>query len=316
MAHITIIGGAGFIGSELIRCLASTHKVVSLDKKYKDKNTETEKFVDVTDLESLRTAIGQTDVIILLAAEHTDNVSPISLYYDVNVQGAKNVLAVMEEKGIKRLIFTSSVAVYGLNKVNPNEESPVDPFNHYGKSKWEAEEVMRLWYNGDAEKALTIIRPTVVFGEGNRGNVYNLLKQIKSGKFFMVGNGENKKSMSYVKNITDFIRFLLEKEIKGYEVFNYADKPDLTTNELTELIYTKIKNKSKPIRIPYFIGYMGGLTLDIIAKLTGKKFPISRVRIEKFCATTQFSAEKVSNLGFKAPYSLKAGLENTIESIS
>ena len=68
----------------------------------------------------------------MLAAEHRDDVSPTSLYYDVNVAGTKNVLNIMCEAGVKHLIFTSSVAIYGLDKNNPNEKHKEDPFNHYG----------------------------------------------------------------------------------------------------------------------------------------------------------------------------------------
>ena len=122
--------------------------------------------------------------MVLLAAEHRDDVSPTSLYYDVNVTGTKNVLDKMDEAGIKHLVFTSSVAIYGLNKQNPREDHLEDPFNHYGKSKWQAEQVIKEWFEKDPiGKSVTIIRPTVIFGERNRGNVYNLLKQISSGSF-------------------------------------------------------------------------------------------------------------------------------------
>ena len=83
--------------------------------------------------------IKNSESVILLAAEHKDNISPISKYYDVNVTGTQNVLDAMDKFGIKKIIFTSSVAVYGLNKNNPDENFIKDPFNHYGKSKWEAE---------------------------------------------------------------------------------------------------------------------------------------------------------------------------------
>ena len=119
--------------------------------------------------------------------------SPTSLYYDVNVQGTKNVLKKMDELGVKNLIFTSSVAIYGLDKNNPDENHIHDPFNHYGKSKWQAEKVIRNWFDNNPEdKSVTIIRPTVIFGERNRGNVFNLLRQISSGKFLMIGKGQNK----------------------------------------------------------------------------------------------------------------------------
>lgn len=157
------------------------------------------------------------------------------------MEGTKNVLKAIDKAGIKNLIFTSSVAIYGLNKNNPNETHSSDPFNHYGKSKWEAELAIKKWYDNDPlSKSVTIIRPTVIFGERNRGNVFNLLKQIYSGKFLMVGNGNNKKSMAYVGNVTALIKHLIEKSEVGYQVFNYADKPDFSMTELVSVIEDKM----------------------------------------------------------------------------
>ena len=145
----------------------------------------------------------------MLAAEHKDNVKPISKYYETNVQGTKNVLKIMDEVGCQKLIFTSSVAIYGLNKINPKEEFIPDPFNHYGKSKLEAEKIIHEWYMKNPDgKHVTIVRPTVIFGEKNRGNVYNLLNQICSGRFAVIGNGSNKKSMAYVGNVVNFLIIL------------------------------------------------------------------------------------------------------------
>ena len=158
----------------------------------------------------------------------------------------------MDEVGIKNLIFTSSVAIYGLNKNTPSENSNPEPFNHYGKSKWQAEQAIKNWYNDDPEgKSVTILRPTVIFGEGNRGNVYKLLKQISSGKFLMIGSGQNKKSMAYVGNVTSFINNRLDKTDLGYKVFNYCDKPDFNMLELVSIIENKINLKIPRFKIPY-----------------------------------------------------------------
>ena len=249
----------------------------------------------------------------MLAAEHRDDISPKSLYYDVNVQGTKNVLKIMDNIGVHNLIFTSSVAIYGLNKTNPSENHSEDPFNHYGKSKWQAEEVIKRWYNNDPEnKSVTIIRPTVIFGERNRGNVYNLLNQISSGKFLMIGRGQNKKSMAYVGNIVALIKNRLERSEPGFHVFNYADKPDFSMTELTELIEKKMNIKLSKIRIPFWIGMFVGYGFDLISILLRKKLIVSSVRIKKFCATTQFDASKAHKI-FKAPYTLKEGLDKTLE---
>lgn len=308
---ILIIGGSGFVGSRLISKLDNI-KIENLDKNQSPFYPEITTIGNIINFNEIKINKNISSVV-LLAAEHRDNVSPISLYYDVNVEGTKNVLKAMDLAGVKNLIFTSSVAVYGLNKINPDEDHTKDPFNHYGKSKWEAELVIKDWYENDPKnKSVTILRPTVIFGERNRGNVYNLLKQISSGRFIMIGKGVNKKSMAYVGNIVAFISNRLEASLDGYHVFNYVDKPDFSMNELTQLIEKKINIKLIKLKIPYLFGMIGGYFFDIISLIFRKKTSISSVRVKKFCATTQFNASKVHTV-FNPPFTLEEGLNRTLD---
>ena len=89
-----------------------------------------------------------------MLVEHRDDVSPSSLYYDVNVKGTQNVLEKMDELNIKHLIFTSSVAVYGINKDYPDETSNIDPFNHYGKVNGRLKKIIKQWYENNQMKNL------------------------------------------------------------------------------------------------------------------------------------------------------------------
>lgn len=308
---ILLIGGSGFVGTSLISKLPK-EKVFNLDKNPSYFFDEISTFGDIRYKDQIKIH-KDTKVLILLAAEHRDDVSPVSLYYDVNVKGTKNVLKKMDKMGIKHLIFTSSVAIYGLNKKNPDENHPKDPFNHYGKSKWQAEKLIKEWFDKDpVGKSVTIIRPTVIFGEKNRGNVYNLLKQITSGKFLMIGKGKNKKSMAYVGNVVEFIKYRIGLEEGGYHVFNYVDKPDLTMSSLLNVVEKSLTKKTPSIRIPVWLGYLGGYGFDFLAFITRKKLVVSSVRIKKFVATTQFDASKVHSSGFKAPFTLEKGLERTL----
>lgn len=311
---IAIVGGSGFVGSRLIDRLKSTHQITNIDKRESPFFNDITAIANVLDVEALKRELSAGfDAVVLLAAEHRDDVSPISLYYDVNVEGARNVLAAMDANGIKSIVFTSSVAVYGLNKVSPTENHPADPFNHYGKSKWQAEEVLREWHNAKpTDRNLNILRPTVIFGERNRGNVYNLLKQISGGAFRMIGKGENKKSMAYVGNIVAFIEFMLVNKI-GYNVYNYVDTPDFTMNELVDHV-GKVLGKNIPsTHFPYWLGMMAGYGFDCLAFITRKKLTVSSVRVKKFCATTQFDASAAKKSGFNAPFTLGQGLERTLE---
>lgn len=311
---ITLIGGSGFVGTRLLDILKQTDNLLlNIDKQQSHFFPEYTVLGDVRDKESLIKLLEGTDLVVLLAAEHRDDVSPVSLYYDVNVTGIKNVLEAMEVNHINRLVFTSSVAVYGLNKKNPDEKHEKDPFNHYGKSKWMAETELEKWFGLHPDWNINILRPTVIFGERNRGNVYNLLKQISGGKFLMIGKGENRKSMAYVGNIVRFIEFCINEKKAGYNVYNYVDKPDFTMNELVMHVGHVLNKNIPAVHLPYWLGMLGGYGFDILAKLAGKKLSISSVRVKKFCATTQFDATKVMNSGFKAEYSLGEGLEQTLK---
>lgn len=314
--NIVLIGASGFVGTRLIDLLkqdADKYSLKNVDLLPSHFFNDITVIGDVRDQAQMDEQLREADVVVLLAAQHRDDVTPISLYYDTNVGGMKVTLNSMEKNGIKRLIFFSSVAVYGLNKKNPNEEHPADPFNHYGKSKWQAEEVLQGWYKTHPDWNINIIRPTVIFGERNRGNVYNLLKQISSGKFLMVGKGENVKSMAYVGNIVAFVKFMIDNCTTGYNVFNYIDKPDTNMNDLVALVEKVLKKNIPSTHFPYWMGMMGGYCFDILAKITGKKFTISSVRVKKFCAVTQFDSTKAMTSGFVPPYTLQEGLARTLE---
>jgi nucleoside-diphosphate-sugar epimerase len=130
----------------------------------------------------------------------------------------------------------------------------------------------------------------------------------------MIGDGRNKKSMGYVRNLSSFLTAFLNSS-PGEQVYNYADKPDLTVNELIEIVHGILANNRRiKFRIPYSIGLLGGYVYDFLAKITGRTFPISSVRIKKFCANTILTAEKLKGTGFIAPYTLEDGLKRMIQS--
>lgn len=310
-----MIGASGFVGTRLIDLLIqdSQNKLQNIDLLPSHFFNDITVIGDVRNQQEMDEKLKGADVVVLLAAQHRDDVSPVSLYYDTNVEGIKVTLNAMHKNGCKRIIFFSSVAVYGLNKNNPDENHPKDPFNHYGKSKWQAEQVLQEWYKEHSDWNVNVIRPTVIFGERNRGNVYNLLSQIASGRFLMVGKGENRKSMAYVGNVVSYVKYLLEKSQEGYNVFNYIDKPDFTMNQLVSLVGKVLSKNIPTVHLPYWVGMMGGYCFDVLAKLTGKKFPITSVRVKKFCATTEFDSSNMRSTGFVPPFTLEEGLSRTLE---
>ncbi|MBR4320889.1 NAD(P)-dependent oxidoreductase [Treponema sp.] len=343
---VTIIGGSGFVGTRLVKRLLDGGYTVKIADKRKSVTypdlwvrcdvrnapNETNDFPEsITDaasapgkhdeavkampMQSLLEVLKGSDVVINLSAEHRDDVTPRSLYDDVNVQGNENVLAACTELGIHKVIFTSSVAVYGFAPVGTDETGEINYFNDYGRTKFLAEGKYRDWLKKDSANCAVIIRPTVIFGEQNRGNVYNLLRQIASGKFPMVGKGTNRKSMNYVENVAAFIEYELTHDTEpGEHLYNYCDEPAYDMNHLVLDCYKALgKPKTKLFHFPYWLAYCGGLCFDLLAFITRRKFAISSIRIKKFTQNTYFVGNNIKKTDFVAPVSLEEGLRRTID---
>lgn len=310
---ITVIGGAGFVGTNLCRELNLKKKIFEIiDIKISKEFPNRSKFGDVRDITSLRNAI-TGNVVVNLAAAHRDDIQDHSIYYRTNVVGAENIAKVCSEKGIKKILFTSSVAVYGFSNPGADENGQINPFNDYGKTKLAAENKFRDWQLR-GNNSLIIIRPTVIFGEGNRGNVFNLLNQIASRKFIMIGHGNNKKSMAYIGNVVLFLLACIEIK-KKYAVYNYVDKPDLTMNDLVSQVRKKLIGKDGVgLRLPYKMGIIIGYLADLISMITRINLPISLIRIKKFTSSTEFQTSQNSIKAFTPKFDLVEGIDRTINS--
>jgi len=310
---IALVGGAGFIGTNLSNRLKKnniSHEIFDLKTSFNSNNDIIP--INVEDPNSLD-KLKHADTIVNLAAVHTDNVFPISRYDDVNVGGAINICDSARKHNIKKIIFTSSVAIYGFAAPNTDETGSPNYFNDYGRTKFLAENVYKKWHSEDPKnRKLVILRPTVIFGKGNRGNIYNLFKKIASKQFIMFGDGKNRKSIAYVENFVSFIEFCLSFQ-EGLHVYNYVDKPDYDMNTLVkEVRKILFKKNNIGLRFPAFLGLSIGYLADIINRVFGAKLTISSVRVKKFMSTTQFSTS-ISKINFIPPKSLKEALYSTIK---
>lgn len=202
---ITVIGRSGFVGTNLCRQLSLKQQDFEIiDLKMSHQSPEKCKIADVRAVGALRQAI-TGNVVVNLAAVHRDDVWDKTEYQRTNVDGAKKIASVCKEKGIKKIVFTSTVAVQGFTEPGTDESGAINPFNEYDLTKIYAEEKLRSWQTKIIH-LLLIVRPTVIFGEGNRRNVFNLFQQISTGKLIMIGKGKNKKSMEYIGNVVAFCK--------------------------------------------------------------------------------------------------------------
>jgi nucleoside-diphosphate-sugar epimerase len=311
--NIGVIGGSGFIGSRLVTALLSAgHQVRIYDKAASSVHPSCVTLGDVRDGAALSRFVGGCELLINLAAEHADDVRPQRLYHEVNAGGAEQLVKVAGVHGIDRVIYVSSVAVYGLHQPLADEQAALRPDNEYGRSKVAAEAVYRGWAAEDPRRGLLILRPVVVFGEGNRGNVHTLVEQLLRGRFRMVGDGSNRKSMAYVGNLVDFMQAQLWLQ-PGVRIYNYADKPDLSMRELIDCVAAMLpQGVSIGRSVPYPLAMLIGRCFDALAWLSGRQFVVSSARVRKFCADTRIATALLQRTGFVARTSLAEGLQRML----
>lgn len=316
--HIAVIGGSGFIGTRLVsQLLAAGHQVRILDIAPSLAHPDLFKQCDVRDAIAVTHALTTCDCVINLAAEHRDDVKPASRYFEVNVGGAENVVRAAETNGVAHIVFISSVAVYGLDQPMAAESAAIKPFNDYGRSKAQAETAYVKWVAAaPAQRSLTLVRPAVVFGEGNQGNVFTLIDQIRRRRFLMIGRGNNRKSVAYVGNLVDFLCSRIDAG-PGVHLFNFADKPDLSTAELVQQIQALLPGSgATPIRLPYGVALALGYLFDALAFLRRRPLTISSARVRKFCAETRVATSALEQSGFQAKFTIREGLTRMIAAIA
>lgn len=317
--RICVTGGSGFIGWYFCHRLAEAgHSITILDLIEPGDDLPEHTFVrgDVRDHAAVRKACEGCEAVVNLAAAHHDFGIEEQTYYDVNEGGATVICEVMDELGIRQLIFYSTVAVYGEAEAPIDENTPPAPNSPYGGSKLKGEQVFDAWTKqGDGRHAL-IIRPTVTFGPRNFANMYSLIRQIHSGKYAQVGSGTNIKSLSYVENIVDATLFLWGKResLDAFAVFNYIDKPDLCSRDIAGAIFDALKRKPPKWSIPMWFARLLALPFDIVIAVTGKNIPISGARIKKlFVAQTKFEADRLREAGYTPAIPLRDAIAKMVD---
>ena len=310
--RILVTGGSGFIGRCLVQQLGTDgHELVNLDLCPPEWSAPFKRSLlgDVRDIELVREAMKGCQAVFHLAAAHHDTGIDLPTYFDVNENGTRVLLQVMDEQGVSDLCFTSSVAVYGQSAVDPKETSPAFPILPYGASKLAAEKALGEWAAGNPSRRALVFRPAVVFGAHNFANMYALIRQLHSRRFLQVGSGENRKSMCYVDNLVAAMLFHWARGLAGLQLFNYADKPDMSSREIADEIATALGLRPTRFRIPLGLAIALISPLDLLGRLIGRSFPVSGFRIRKFAESrTVFNSAAVFSGGFVAPYSLQHGI--------
>lgn len=205
-------------------------------------------------------------------------------FFDVNFEGTENLCKALENSGVpKAFIFISTVAVYGLEfGENITENHPLNGDTPYALSKIKAEKFLDDWCDRN-NVILGIIRPSLIAGPNPPGNLGDMIRGIKTGKYLSIAGGKTRKSVLMVEDIERLILPLIEKG----GIYNVCDDSQPTFHELETLIAEQL-GKRIPISIPYWIANI----MALVGNLLGRKAPINSKKIKKITQSLTFSNEK------------------------
>ena len=314
---ILITGSNGFVGSRLMYYLEEKgHQVLGLDNSdicLREKHSHTIKG-DIRNIEDLRKFNDKKfDLIIHCAASKHDFGISKESYYSNNEYGTKVLMEYASEQNIKKVIYYSTVSVYGHESVPCDESGELLPDNEYGKSKLAGEKVIEKWLEQDIKRQVIFLRPSIIYGPFNYANMYNLIDMMHRKSWITIGNGNNIKSMVSLENLVEMTDFVMHRMKSGLQIFNTLDKPYITVKELMEIIADNKGFKLPIIRIPLCIAVLFGKIFDLIAFITKKDLPINSDRMRKFSISTDYRSEKIRELGYVQNHSIEQEIQKTCQ---
>ena len=281
-------GASGFLGSNIIQLLNGAYNIISVglspqDTYLVDIATDIPTFIDAFDV--VFHAAGKAHSVPKTEAEKR-------LFFDVNLQGTKNLCTALERSGIpKAFIFISTVAVYGCDSgENITEEHPLNGTTPYALSKIKAEKYLQGWCAMHNVK-LSILRPSLIAGPNPPGNLGAMIRGIRNGKYLSIAGGKARKSVLMVQDIANLLPMLIEKG----GIYNVCDSYQPSFREL-EMVICKQLSRKGPISIPYWLAK----SMAVVGDCLGEKAPINSLKLRKITSSLTFSNEKATReLGWK-----------------
>ena len=318
-----IFGGSGFIGVHfaeylcelslyskiyLVDIASVEEKGISVRSKQLKRLSRTE-FIELDVRNTINFFPGErVDLIANFAAIHREPGHADSEYYDTNLLGAQNVCCWASKVDCQNLIFSSSISPYGISEEIKNEASMPVPVTAYGGSKLVAEKIHETWQAQKNGRSLIIVRPGVVFGPGEGGNVSRLIKAVRNRYFFYMGNKHTRKAGIYVKELCRAMIWVLNSEktkTDGVLLFNMSMNPGPSIQEYVEAIARVAKIKIWVPSMPSFLLFAVAYIIEAVARPLSIHHPFSPVRIKKLVRSNNILPTYLLKQGYEYKYNLE-----------
>ena len=320
---VIIIGGSGYIGRNLLSGLIERNRfdqyfIMDIRPLVGFENEEQLGLVKYINAD-VRSELpdlpdngfdGRKSWIFNLAAIHREPGHNFRDYFDTNTPGAQNVNALATRLNIKNIFFTSSIAPYGRSQEQSTEASNLYPETGYGISKALAEKEHQNWLNKDVGRRLVIVRPSVIYGPHDPGNVYRMIKALKKGTFILPNGGKVIKAYGYVYGLVESMLFTMDERKEPLIVYNYAENPLVPLKEMTQIAKKKLGYSKPTLSVSTGLLAILARVIQLFSKITGKKSEIHPVRVKKAGFPTNIKPNYLIQNGFKFNYGFEKSIEH------
>lgn len=316
-----IFGGSGYIGSFLIKKALEEQKFESIivyDLKQPEWIKKASLKTSITFIEGdVRNVINIENLnfdpnrswIFNFAAVHREPGHEYHEYFDTNIAGAENINNFARRTGIKNLFFTSSIAPYGRSLFERTESSSLYPETAYGISKLVAERIHKEWLAEDLERRLVIVRPSVIYGPGDPGNVYRMIQSLKKGTFILPDGGKVIKAYGYVFGLVESMLFAMNKN-ERLITYNYAENPVVPLNEMVRIVKEELDIKKPVLKLPVPFLLVIASLLQVVFRVIGRKSDIHPVRVKKAGFPTNIKPQYLIDNNFDFKYEFRKSLKH------
>lgn len=272
---------------------------------------------DVTDQVAVQSAMRDVDAVVHMAALlHIVNPPPElrAKYERVNIGGTETIVQAAIRAGVKRIVFFSTIAVYGRsNGCVLNEMSPTHPETFYARTKLSAEQIVLNARGADGQPLGTVLRLGAIYGSRIKGNYERLTRALEQHRFIPIGNGLNRRTLVYDKDVGRAAVQAVFHPAAAGRLFNVTDGGFHTLNEIIEAICSGLGRTSPRLSLPVGLMRIVAGLIEKGASTIGIKAPVTRETVDKYSEDIAVDGSFIQKeIGFIPQYNLKTGWKETI----
>jgi UDP-glucose 4-epimerase len=235
-------------------------------------------------------------------------------YERINLAGTRRIVDAAISEGVKRLVFFSTIAVYGDSGGEIlTEASPTRPSSCYAETKLAAERIVSDAQRADGQPLGTVLRLGAVYGSRIKGNYHRLVRSLARGRFIPIGDGSNRRTLINDQDVANVALLVMREPAAAGQIYNVSDGEFHTLNQIIAAMCDALGRKAPARSFPERPARVVANIVGTAARLTKRTAPISAATVAKFTEDIAVDSSRIqSEIGFRPEVDLKTGWSDAV----